>query len=336
MRIAFAGFRHGHVQDLYDLAEGRDGVEIVAASEPHPSTREELEKAGKVRLTHNDYTDMLADADCDTVAVGDYYGRRGEVILAALRAGKHAISDKPICTRSSERDEIAALAAEKGLRVGCQLNMRDSSVLRTMRRLIGEGAIGEVHTVTFTGQHPLLYGTRPGWYFEEGKQGGTINDIAIHAIDAVPWVTGRRFVEVVAARVWNARLGEVPSFQDGAQMMLRLDNDGGALGDVSYLSPDHGGYATPQYWRITCHGTDGVLESISTQGKVYLGGKAGDAHQWPALDEPAPGGYFESFLRDIAGRSQPEDLTTEDVLEAARVVLAIQEAADHKQTNVAL
>ncbi|MCD6404450.1 MAG: Gfo/Idh/MocA family oxidoreductase [Planctomycetes bacterium] len=335
MRIAFAGFRHGHINDLYAVAARRDDVEIVAACESHEPTREKVIRGKAVNLTHRDYTEMLAEVDCDAVAVGDYYARRGKVILAALTAGRHVISDKPICTDSGQLRDIASLAAEGNLCVGCMLNLRDEGVFRTMRRLIGEGAIGQVHTVTFLGQHPLSYASRPAWYFEEGRQGGTINDIAIHAIDLVGWMTGRTFTEAVAARVWNARLKEAPFFQDGAQMMLRMDNDGGVLGDVSYFAPEEGGYSMPQYWRFTCHGPAGVLEAALKQENVFLGGRSAT----PEQIEPDPGvegGYFDSFLGDIAGTSAAGDLDTAAVIEASRITLAIQEAADGGRLNVPL
>lgn len=335
MRIAFAGFRHGHINDLYTLAARRDDVEIVAACENDEPTREQLARDKRVNLTHRDYAEMLAEVDCDAVAVGDYYARRGEVILAALAAGRHVISDKPICTDSAQLRTIASLAAKGNLRIGCMLNLRDEGVFRTMRRLIGEGAIGDVHTVTFLGQHPLSYASRPAWYFEKGKQGGTINDIAIHAIDLVQWMTGRTFTEAVAARVWNARFKEVPFFQDGAQMMLRMDNDGGVLGDVSYFAPERGGYSMPQYWRFTCHGPAGVLETALKQENVFMGGRSLPPEQIKP-DPGIEGGYFDSFLRDIAGASIEGDLDTASVLEASRITLAIQEAADGENLHVPL
>jgi len=337
MRIAFAGLRHVHILMLHRMLRERDDVEIVAASEADAATRQALADGGEVELTHDDYPALLAEADCDAVAIGDYYGRRGEIAIAALQAGRHVISDKPLCTRAGECEQIAALARQKGLRVGCQLDLRDSGDVHAARRLIGEGAIGEVHTISFDGQHPLMYGSRPGWYFERGKHGGTINDLAIHAIDLIPWLTGRTLAEVVAARVWNGRLKDAPHFQDGAQMLLRLDNDGGVLGDVSYFAPDRGGYAMPQYWRITCHGDAGVLEISKAAGKVFLGGASKDEPQQWIEPDPMPGGtYFDAFLRDIAGASLPGDITTETVLETTRVTLAIQEAADQGRTNVAL
>ncbi|MEZ4683286.1 MAG: hypothetical protein R2932_54665 [Caldilineaceae bacterium] len=55
-----------------------------------------------------------------------------------------------------------------------------------LRNLIRSGLIGEIHAINFGGQHPLMLDTRAAWYFEPGKHGGTINDIAIHAVDAIP------------------------------------------------------------------------------------------------------------------------------------------------------
>jgi predicted dehydrogenase len=197
-----------------------------------------------------------------------------------------------------------------------------------MRRLIHEGAIGEVQTVNFTAQHPLLYGKRAAWYFEDGKQGGTINDIAIHAIDLIPWLTGRQITHTLAAHVWPARRDLDPRFQSGGQLMLKLDNDGGVLGDVSYLSPDALGYAAEQYWRVTCHGTAGFVEGRYGGNTVTLAGK-GDAtpRQIPA-DPERKHGVIDDFLAELAGHPAPEGLTTRDVLTASRRTLLTQDLAD--------
>src|SRR5207248_6675850 len=116
------------------------------------------------------------------------------------------ISDKPICTRIAELERIEDLAKENHRALSAQLDLRDSGAFITARRLIREGAIGEIHTVVFTAQHPLFLDKRPKWYFEPGKHGGTLNDIAIHATDLIPWMTGRKLIEVTAARAWNARV----------------------------------------------------------------------------------------------------------------------------------
>jgi len=278
VRFAFIGFRHGHIMSLYDLAQGRDDIEVVASCEEDDAARAQLQSAGKVDVTHSSYADMLDQVPCDVVAVGDYFGIavgdyfgiRGARVLEALRRGKHVVSDKPICTTLGELHQIEALAEERGLSVGCQFDMRDRGTDMEVRRLIREGAIGEVHSIVVTGQHPMLYGTRPSWYYEPGKHGGTINDIAIHAVDAIPWLTGLKWATVESARGWNAALTQERIFQDGAQFMATLSNGCGVLCDVSYLSPNRAGYKMPQYWRMAFAGSKGFLEALPTTNQIIL------------------------------------------------------------------
>src|SRR5262249_34093790 len=161
-----AGFRHGHIISFYETARGDERVQVVGACEEDAATAEALRAAGKVVLSHHTLEQILHDVECDVIAVGDYFARRGQLILRALRAGKHVISDKPICTSLAELDQIEAVANEKKLVVAALLDLRDRGNFRTMRKLIREvRAIGEVHTVNVTAQHPLMLGKRPGWYF---------------------------------------------------------------------------------------------------------------------------------------------------------------------------
>jgi predicted dehydrogenase len=334
LKFAFMGFRHGHINGLYDLLRKRDDAEIVAACEEHEPTRRTVQSGGQIAITHEKFESMLDRVSCDVVATGEYYGRRGSVLIEALRRGKHVISDKPICTSLSEWQTVHDLAQKNGLVVGCQLEMRDGEAFSTMRELIQRGEIGKVHAISFNGQHPLMYGTRAGWYFEEGKHGGTINDVAIHAIDGIPWVTGLKFQTVNAARNWNARLKQVPHFADAAQMMLTMDNGAGVLGDVSYFAPDSFGYSLPHYWRTTFWGEEGVLESNNQTPPVMLyknGEKTGRA---VSVRAAIPGGYLECFIREIRGDKKGLHLTSAEVLESSRVALVIQQAADQQRTQM--
>jgi predicted dehydrogenase len=336
LRLAFMGFRHGHVLALYKLAKMRMDVQIVAACEEHPETAGAIGQGGVVALTHKSFDDLLNSADCDAIAIGDYFARRGSLIIRALKAGKHVIIDKPICTSMEELEQIEQLARQNNRCIGCLFDLRDSGAYRAMRRLIREGTIGEVHTVNFTAEHPLLPGSRPGWYFEPGKHGGTITDIAIHAMDLLPWITGRRITECVAARVWNARLPQYPHFQDGAQLMLKMDNNGGILGDVSYLAPNGCGYGVPQYWRLICHGAEGVLETRCGGDTLSLTTHSDKQPRTIPADPNAEGCVLDDFLHEISGRHDPERITTQGVIDAHRRVLKIQQAADLQRTHVLL
>src|SRR5438874_11565603 len=97
LRLAFFGFRHGHVMGLCKAARERSRVEVVAACEEHAETAAALQSAGTVQLTHDAYDDVFRSVNFDATAVGDYFGRRGSIVIRALEAGKHVIGDKPIC-----------------------------------------------------------------------------------------------------------------------------------------------------------------------------------------------------------------------------------------------
>lgn len=335
MKLAFVGFRHGHINSLHAAARKRDDVRIVACCEEDEATRRKLE-GGDVRITHDRCAKLLTEVECDAVAVGDYYARRGGIAIAALESGRHVILDKPICTRLDELDRIEQVAGRSGLRVGCMLDMRDTGTFRTLRRLVRAGEIGEVHAACFGGQHPLMYGSRAGWYFEEGKHGGTINDIAIHGVDIVRWITGLEYQAVNAARNWNGRAKETPHFRDCAQVMLTMRNGCGVIGDVSYLAPDSFGYSLPQYWRVTLWGSDGVLEAGCVQKSPVLYRAGSKEPQQIEPDAGTPGGYLQAFLDETGGAPSSDGaLTTADVLRASRVTLLAQDAADQGLTNVA-
>jgi predicted dehydrogenase len=327
LRIAFAGFRHVHMLQFYALALRHAGVEVAAAAEDDKAAADAAAAQG-VRLTHPGVDALLEDAaGYDVLAVGETYGRRAGLALRGLAAGKHLMIDKPPCTRLEDLERIAAAARGRGLKIGCLLDLRDSGPIRGLRREVRALTIGRVHSVVFMGQHPLMYGTRPAWYFEAGQHGGTLNDIAIHALDGLPWLLGSPVAEIVAARTWNSRLAQHPDFEVGAQLMVRLADGTGCIGDVSYLAPDSQGYTVPTYWRFTLAGERGTLEAASTSTEVLLW-KDGDKSGRTLAPEPArTGGVLDDFLADVGGRARDAELTTEGVLASARVALLAQRAA---------
>jgi predicted dehydrogenase len=216
------------------------------------------------------------------------------------------------------------------------LDLRNNPAFVGAREIIQTGQIGEIVAAGFGGQHPLLLGKRPGWYFEPGKQGGTINDIAIHAIDIVPWLTGLPFRKIIAARTWNAMAPDFPHFNDAAQFMLALDNNAGISGDVSYAAPDNQGYTSIYYWRFTIWGTEGVLEFGINLDKITISRCDETEPRYLPLPSGYPGGYLQDFVNAVKGVHRDGASTTESILDSAEVTLKIQNAADTDQTNVLL
>ena len=335
-RFAFIGLRHPHIFDMYRRCRERNDVDVVASCEEDAVTRDELAKSGTATVTHDRYENVLKEIDADVIAVGDCYGRRAGIIVAALRSGKHVISDKPLCISLDELDRIEAAAKESGKLVGCMLDMRDLAVFIGMRNLIQEGTVGSVHAIQFEGQHPLLYGKRPAWYFEEGMHGGVLNDIIVHAVDFIPWATGLNWRSVVGARCWNATVPQHPHFSQCGQAMLTLDNDAGVICDVSYLTPDSFAYEFPLYWRVAVWGSGGVIEAALNSEQITLYRNGAGEKEPITLPPAVPGGYLDSFLAEIRGQSKGLRLSSVDALRAARVSLQIQAIADEHRTQSAL
>ena len=198
--------------------------------------------------------------------------------------------------------------------------------IRARELLLGD-EIGEVHAIQFGGQHPFFCYQRADWYLDPSTYGGAINDIAIHGIDILEWMTGLRFATVVAARNWSAfRLGG-SSFRDAAQMMLTMDNGCGVLGDVSFVMPRSTGFRLPYYWEVTFCGTKGILRMGLNRPTLDLAREGDmDVVTIPVRKEPVPD-YFDHFLRELRG--DPTDLDTATILRASRKALLIQQAADH-------
>lgn len=327
LRIAFVGFRHAHIHGLYALAREREDLEIVGACEEHAETREQLADMD-IAITHDSFRTLLDEVPCDIVACADYFSIRGERIIQALEHGRHVLCDKPLCTSLEDLECIETLAREKDCRVGCMLDLIDSAPFVTLHEIIRRGDLGDILSITILGQHPLKYGTRPMWFFEEGKHGGTVNDIGIHVIDTVPWLTGHAIREITAARAWNGHVKEHPHFEDGAQLMLTLDNGCGVMADLSYFSPDAAGYAMPTYWRTTVSGSKGAAEAGTNLDTVMVWPGEDGNGQTIALEEARTGGYLDDFLADIAGEAPRGGLDMARVFRSARLALLAQRVAN--------
>ncbi len=334
--LAFAGLRHGHIFAMLSHAQSHPDIEVVAVCEEDTTAREEIVEAGKAHVTHTNIDQMLDEVECDAIAIGDYYGNRGSIAIRALEAGKHVIGDKPLCTRLDELERIQELSEEKNLKVGCMFTMRDGARYLGVRDLLQNDEIGEIHAISSGGQHPLMLDSRPSWYFEPGRHGGTINDVGCHAVDIIPWLTDLEFTTVNSARCWNAFAKDFPHFEDAGQMMLTMNNGCGVLGDVSYFLPDSFGYSNPLYWRMTFFGRKGIIETSATAKSTLLMRDGDKVAQDVSLPEAKPMGYLKAFIDDINDLSGDGELSTVQVLKATRNTLTIQRAADQGQTNVEL
>ena len=324
MNLAFAGLRHGHIFALYEMAKAHPEFTVAGAWEADAESRAVAEAKG-LSCCYGTYEALLADPAVDAVAFGGCFTDRGPLAIKALQAGKHVIADKPLCTNLAELDEIERLAKEKGLFVSCMFTLRFEKRMAAVKALVDSGELGEINNAYFGGQHPLQYGRRPMWYFEPGKHGGTINDIAIHGIDMLHYAFGLDVSRVNAARCWNKYAVEQPHFKDCGQFMATAHNGAGILGDVSYAIPDGIEFGLPHYWRFCVWGTGGAME-FAEGGSDPVWYKKGDPAPRPLPEVETPVNYLTDVLKMMRG----EDcvLSMQEVFDSTRATLTIQAAAD--------
>ncbi len=325
MNIAFVGLRHDHIFALYKQAQCNPFFHICGAFEPNEEARTYAEKKG-VACCYESLDQVLNDPFVDAVALGGVFGERGAVALAALKSGKHVIADKPLCIRREELDAIENAAKQYGKTVSCMFTMRFEPKIRAAKKLVESGALGEINNVYFGGQHPLRYGRRPSWYFEEGAHGGVINDIAIHGIDVLSYALGLEVNRICAARCWNRFAEGEPDFKDSAQCMLTAQNGAGILADVSYAIPDGVEFELPYYWQFVVWGTNGVLRfSLGSDHAEYY--VKGHTEPFALQEEPVEADYMTDFHHMVYGHTDTV-LPMTDVFRATSMAIRIQESAD--------
>jgi len=318
IRVAFVGFRHGHVSAMVNTARKLDYVDIVACVDEEPEAHGSYVGPLEIELTHPSLDAALADVDFDVLACADVYARRGGHVIKALQAGKHVITDKPLCTSPEDLRTIASLTRTAGREVMIDLTMRYAEPYTTLARIVQEGGIGNVSSLIVTGLHPLAYGSRPMWYFEEGQQGGTINDLMVHGLDLARWATGQEFAKVIAATAGCHR-APVPFFQDQTQVFLEMAGGAKYLGDCSYMAPE----GSPEHWRFLLWGSEGSVRIGDTGQLAWF--RAGEGEQ--AITPPPCADPFEDPMSHLE-HGTPRWLPTEECLKSQMAALTAQRAAD--------
>lgn len=329
MNILFYGFRHAHILDCYRMANKSPQIQILCAIEENEPARLSAQDKLGISIAPDGYDTWLNNPAVDAVAIGGAYGNRGQAVIQALRAGKHVFADKPICTSLAELEEIRALAQEKQLKVGCMLDLRKMPAAKTVKSLLDSGRMGVIRNINFSGQHCVDYANRPGWYFEPGMHGGTINDIAIHGIDLITYLTGQTLSTVSCARTWNAFATRHPDFCDCATFMAQTDGGANIMADVSYAAPSQV-FSMPTYWNFQFWCARGLItfSYVDPCVTIYEDGEA-TPEKLPC--NPADNTILDDFLAEV---QQGTTTFTESVLAASETVLRLQQIADATKNDM--
>lgn len=249
--IGAGGIVSAHL-DAYQTA----GWEVAALCN---RTREKAEAkaaefAPKARVTDR-WEEVLADPAIDVVDITPHPADRLPIIEAALKAGKHVLSQKPFVLDLEEGRRLVALARDNGVKLAVNQNGRWAPHLAYMREAVRAGLVGEVIS-THASIH-WNHGWIAGTPFEKIED-LILYDFGIHWFDFLRSVTGRR-AQRVHAMVSHAvgqtakapLLAQVLVQMEGGQASLVFDGGipfgardttyiGGTLGSLQSDGPDLG------------------------------------------------------------------------------------------------
>ncbi len=143
-------------------------VEIVACADMDAERASAF--AEKVGIRAQSVEELINDPEIDIILNLTIPAAHAAVSIAALNAGKHVYTEKPLATSLEDGQRILEVAKEKGLLVGCAPDTVLGGGIQTCRKLIDEGAIGTpVGATAFMGSSgPEKWHPNPFFFFEEG------------------------------------------------------------------------------------------------------------------------------------------------------------------------
>jgi len=176
-------------------------VDVIAVAGRQMEPAKKLAEGYGVPEAFDSYDELLKNPELDAVHVCTPNASHYPIVKAALQAGKNVLCEKPVAVSTQEAEELAALAAETGLRNCVCHNLRFYPMVQQMRRMREAGELGEVLVAQGTySQDWMLYDTDWNWRVEEKASGPSrvMADIGSHWFDMVEHITGQRVASLCA------------------------------------------------------------------------------------------------------------------------------------------
>jgi predicted dehydrogenase len=280
-----------------------------------------------------DPQDAIQRPDVDAVIVATPDHTHEELVVAALQAGKATFAEKPLAITTEACDQILTVARETGSRLYVGHNMRHFSMVREMKRLIDEGAIGEPRAVWC--RHFVSHGGDfyfKDWHAQRRHVTSLLLQKGAHDIDVIHWLAGASSTRVhafgslsVYDKVTSRHNGTKDAdwfdgttypaakqrslhpeieVEDLSMMQMQLANGVIASYQECHYSPD--------YWRnYTVIGTEGRIENF--------GDSTGVVKLWNARHDYQPDGDREfPFAATSGGHGGADDRLMSEFIRFAR------------------
>jgi len=229
-------------------------VTAIYSSRPQDSAALSDRHGGRIEC-HADLNAMLADPSLHLVSVCSYPHQHADHIVAAAKAGKHLIIEKPITLSLSDAHRVAAAVKAAGVKTCVCFECRFSSQLTATKTVIDQGLLGKLHY----GEVDYYHGIGP-WYGQfrwnttKESGGSSLLSAGCHAMDALLLCMGSEVESVTSHSTVssNAIFGQY-DYPTTSVSVLRFAD--GALGKVASVID----CLQPYYFHTHLVGSEGSL-----------------------------------------------------------------------------
>jgi 1,5-anhydro-D-fructose reductase (1,5-anhydro-D-mannitol-forming) len=196
--------------------------ELVAVVARDPDKGRAFAEKHGAQWSGTDYDELLARPDVDVVLITTPNALHTDQVVAAAKAGKNALCDKPLGLNAAEAERALRACSAAGVKIGMNFQSRFHACFEEARRVIQSGELGRVSHA----QVDASPGTRrpAGWRTDLTVAGlGSVNNIAVHMYDLLRFLLGQEVTEVSAL----FDVGREHAMEVLPMVLLRFD--GGAL-----------------------------------------------------------------------------------------------------------
>lgn len=254
--IGYGGMGSWHTRKIKN--EMGEYAELIGIYDINPERGKEAEKNGIHAFASRE--ELLADDRIDLVTVATPNDFHKEIVIAALEAGKNAISEKPVAMNSGELEEMIAVANKCGKLFTVHQNRRWDEDYLTMKKILDDGTMGNVYRI-----ESRVQGSRgiPGdWRNQPEHGGGMVLDWGIHLLDQALMMTLPRKLKTVYAELTNVTNEKC---DDGFRTTLIFDD-----GLSFYVEVTTSNFIELPLWYMLGENGTAVIDNWDCDGKIVM------------------------------------------------------------------
>lgn len=309
------------------------GGELVAVASKTPGNAAAFAAARGIPDAYEDYRQMLDRDDIDAVIVALPNYLHEEVVVNAAAAGKHILCEKPFARTIEEAERMLAAVAQAGVKMVYGEMLCFSPKYLRAKRLVEEGAVGDVFLVKQSEQHD---GPHMPWFWDVNLSGGgVLLDMGCHSIEFGRWILGKPKVKSVVATMGTFVHKDKTQGEDHSVCIIHFENGAMAIAENSWAKT--GGIDD----RCEIYGSKGntradliqgnALVTHSKSGYGYAVEKADSTQGWTftGFEEEWNYGFpqeMQHFVNVVQGLEEPIE-TGEDGLEVLKIIYAAYQSA---------